>query len=148
MNQSRWERRERCLPTAYEIVLKDSRTGTSFIGMLFGDPVWRTTDLLAAPFYGIDSGSALNSLLIQQWLSPILRWPTVRNTFYSMTQHTRSNMYVLNIYVKRQQKFPKIIFTFTLCDTFWYFLFYFVLKKKKAMKYCNLLNWLCNSIMD
>lgn len=73
MNQFRWERRERCLPTAYEIVLKDSRTEASFIGMLFGDPVWRTIDLLAVLCYGIDSRSALNSFLIQQWLSHILQ---------------------------------------------------------------------------
>lgn len=58
--------------TAYGIVLKDLRTRASFIGMLFGDPVGRTVDLLAALCYGIDSGSVLKSFPIQQWLLNIL----------------------------------------------------------------------------
>lgn len=60
------------MPTAYEIVLKDLRTKASFRGMLFGDPVWRTIDLLATLCYGIDSGSVLNSIRIRQWLLNIL----------------------------------------------------------------------------
>ena len=45
----------------------------------------------------VGSGSTLNSSHI---LSETLLWPTVRNRFYVMTQHTYSSMYVLNIYIK------------------------------------------------
>lgn len=60
------------VPTVYEPVLKDSRTRPSFIGILFGDPVWRTTELFAALCYGVASGSVLTPFLVEQWRSNVL----------------------------------------------------------------------------
>lgn len=114
--------------TVYEIIVKDVRTRASFIGTFQWPSLensWVIGRLVLWNWFWVSFNSfSCRAVAFKLWL-------TVRSPFLDYDPvHTITYVYFIYLYVKWKQIFHKTIFTFTMCNAVWYFLFHLYLKKK------------------